>query len=223
MRRWGTILTALLLSGAILVPTAGCGKNSDESSSEKTFVNQETKEVIKSAEVEGGKVGEEVAYKDVTATLDHVYLSDYTFSENGSDIGLVFFEFTIQNNMDEDLSVDLMTHSFGMEVDGEGYPGLSIRGPHFIADQFGDDANVFFDPIPAGGTSTGYVCAEIPADFTEMQLSYFPCAGDLDWGKAFVYELQRSEMEPAPDPVVPFSQGEDDGDTVAVTEADAEQ
>ncbi len=219
----GRMLAALLISGAMLLTAVGCGKKSNDESSQMTrsMANEGTKEVIKSADTAAGAVGELVEYKDVSATLDHVYLSDYTFIENGEEIGLVFFAFTIHNNMDEELSVDFMTNSFGMEVDGEGYPGLSIRGPRFLAYQFGDDTNVFFDPIPAGSTSTGYVCAEIPADFQTMQLSYFPRAGQLDWGLAFIYELDRTEMEPAPDPVTPFDQPSE-GTTAAGTETTAQ-
>ena len=73
------------------------------------------------------EVGKEVEAKGVSATLDKVYLSDHTFTEDEQELGLVFFQLTIHNNTDQDLATSFLSNSFAILADGEGYPGIDIR------------------------------------------------------------------------------------------------
>lgn len=102
------------------------------------------------------EVGKEVEAKGVSATLDKVYLSDHTFTEDEQELGLVFFQLTIHNNTDQDLATSFLSNSFAILADGEGYPGIDIRSNRFVMLQFGEDAESFNDPIPAGESRQGY-------------------------------------------------------------------
>ena len=106
--------------------------------------------------------------------MKKAYVSDYTFSENGSEIGLTFFEFEITNNSEDELAVDLLSQTFGLTVDGEAYPGVSIRSPRFIYKEFGDSGKTFDTAIQPGETRDGYICMEVPADFQSLRITYFP-------------------------------------------------
>lgn len=197
-----------LLGGVLLFSLGACGKDENTGSVRdvdgSVSATEPTTEATQKVETYDGKMGEQVSYGEVNATLEKAYLSDYTFTENGQEIGLTFFEFCIQNNGDEDLTVDMLSRTFGLEVDGEAYAGISIRGPRYIYMEFGDDGKTFDDPIAPGETRNGYVCMEVPADFQSLSIAYFPRAGFLDWDKAFVFSLDRSDLEPAPQPVEAF-------------------
>lgn len=206
MKNYAARMLSVLMGGVLLFSAAGCGKSSEGSvrDVEDGAVTTVTTHEPKKAELHSGVVGEEVSYKDVNATLEHAYLPSYTFTEDDKEIGLIFFQISIQNNGEEALTVDMLSRTFGIETDNEAYPGISVRGPRFICKQFGEDAEVFYDAIQPGETREGYVCVEVPAEFQKAKLMYFPRAGVLDWDEAFVFEIAREDMEPAPDPVEPF-------------------
>lgn len=73
--------------------------------------------------------------------------------------------------------MDLLSQTFGLTVDGEAYPGVSIRGPRFIYKEFGDSGKTFDTAIQPGETRDGYICMEVPADFQSLRITYFPRAG----------------------------------------------
>ena len=150
------------------------------------------------------EVGKEVEAKGVSATLDKVYLSDHTFTEDEQELGLVFFQLTIHNNTDQDLATSFLSNSFAILADGEGYPGIDIRSNRFVMLQFGEDAESFNDPIPAGESRQGYVGAELPADFSTVTFLYFPAAGLTDQSQCFTFDIAREAMEAAPEPVTTF-------------------
>ena len=199
----GKILS-LLIGGVLLLSAVGCGKEkigTVRSVEEGSTAAQTTTREPRKVELHTGVVGEEVNYKDVYATLEHVYLPDYSFTENEQEIGIIFFELSIENQGDEALCVDILSRTFGIETDGEAYPGVSVRGPRFIHKQFGEEASAFYDEIQPGETQTGFVCVEVPADFQVAKLMYFPRAGAMDWDEAYTFEVARTEMEAAPAPV----------------------
>ena len=132
----------LLLGSVLLLSMGACGKKDKTSARDVTdgssVTATQTTQVVREIKSHKGEIGEEMQYQDVDAVMKKAYVSDYTFSENGSEIGLTFFEFEITNNSEDELAVDLLSQTFGLTVDGEAYPGVSIRGPRFIYKEFGD-------------------------------------------------------------------------------------
>ena len=116
----------------------------------------------------------------------------------------VNFQLTIHNNTDQDLATSFLSNSFAILADGEGYPGIDIRSNRFVMLQFGEDAESFNDPIPAGESRQGYVGAELPADFSTVTFLYFPAAGLTDQSQCFTFDIAREDMEAAPEPVTKF-------------------
>lgn len=195
-----------LLSGAVMLFTAaGCGK---ESAGKVRVINdgtvETTAETVMEVDVQTAVIGEEFATDMVTATMDNVYLSAHTFVENDIEVGLLFFQLTVTNNSEEALSLNFLSQSFSIQADGEGYPGISLRGPRFIAQQFGEDAESFSESVQPGETRQGYVCVELPAGFQTAKLMYFPNASLVDWSKGFSFEITREDVQPAPEPVTPY-------------------
>ncbi len=105
---------------------------------------------------------------------------------------------------DQEVVADMLSRTFGLSADGEAYAGISIRGPRFIYRQFGEEGGTFDDPIQPGETRDGWICMEVPADFQTLRITYFPRAGFLDWDEAYLYDIDRSDMEAAPQPVEAF-------------------
>ena len=197
----------LLLSSALLLSLGACGKKKEKENSVRDVAEEtsaETTQEMRKVESQEGKIGEQVTDQEVVATLKKAYVSDYTFTENDQEIGLTFFEFEIQNNSDEELVADMLSRTFGLSADGEAYAGISIRGPRFIYRQFGEEGGTFDDPIQPGETRDGWICMEVPADFQTLRITYFPRAGFLDWDEAYLYDIDRSDMEAAPQPVEAF-------------------
>lgn len=193
-------ILALLAGAALLLTSVGCENSRSGNQSGTARVELKEKEV-QEVEFQTASVGEEVEAQQVSATLEHAYLSDYTFTEKGAEIGLTFFELTIHNNTEDELNTNFLNNCFAITVDGEGYAGISIRSIRFLKRQFGDDVVDFNEPIPAGETRTGYVCAEVPAEFLEIRFLYFPAACLADWSQCFTFDFTREAMEIAPAPV----------------------
>ncbi|MGN1404371.1 MAG: DUF4352 domain-containing protein [Ruminococcus sp.] len=200
-------MLSLLMGGVLLLTAAGCGNQGEGSirdvsdgTAETTVTTKEPRKV----EVQTGEVGEEVSVQDVYVTVDKAYLPSYTFTDDDQEIGIIFFLITIRNESDRSISANMLSRSYAIETDGEAYPGVTVRGTRFIYRQFGEGTEDFSDPIASGETRQGYICLEVPADFQVATLMYFPGAGVLDWSEAYTFKIPRSEMEPAPDPVMPF-------------------
>ena len=125
----------LLLGSVLLLSMGACGKKDKTSARDVTdgssVTATQTTQVVREIKSHKGEIGEEMQYQDVDAVMKKAYVSDYTFSENGSEIGLTFFEFEITNNSEDELAVDLLSQTFGLTVDGEASAfavrGLSIR------------------------------------------------------------------------------------------------
>lgn len=200
-------MLSLFMGGVLLLTAAGCGKKEEgrvrDLDGESAAVTETTKEPRK-VEVKTGEVGEEVSVQDVHVTVDKAYLPSYTFMDDDQELGLIFFQITIQNETDRSISANMLSRSYAIETDGEAFPGVTVRCSRFIYRQFGEGAEDFADPIEAGETRQGYICLEVPADFQVATLMYFPGAGVLDWTEAYTFEIPRADMEPAPDPVLPF-------------------
>ena len=164
----------LLLGSVLLLSMGACGKKDKTSARDVTdgssVTATQTTQVVREIKSHKGEIGEEMQYQDVDAVMKKAYVSDYTFSENGSEIGLTFFEFEITNNSEE----------------------------------FGDSGKTFDTAIQPGETRDGYICMEVPADFQSLRITYFPRAGFLDWDEAFLFDIDRSDMEAAPEPVEAF-------------------
>ena len=201
-RKWTQTLS-LVLGAVLLFAVPGCGKKevTGRDLADETDVATAVTEITNLYTAEKG---EEVSSKDITATLDHAYLSPYTFVDGDEKIGITFFQMTIHNGSDQKLIANSLSPSFGVVVDGEAYSGISVRGTRFISLQFGENAEMFNDPIEPGETRQGYVYLEVPADFKELTLYYYPAAGLVDWTDGYTYEMKREDMEPTPDPVTPF-------------------
>lgn len=190
-----------MLGTALVLTAVGCGNQSQGTVREAQQTEAATE---KPADLYHGSMGEEVTQSGVHATLDHAYLSSYTFNDGTQDLGVIFYQITITNDTEEDLSVNFMSNSFFMVADGEAFPYSGLRSARMITRQFGEDAEYFIDDIAPGETRQGYVYMELPADFEMSQLIYYPAAGIGDRSVAYSFEIAREDLEPAPDPVTPF-------------------
>ncbi len=197
-----------LLTGVVMLCTiAGCGKDKNGEGKIRVIENsmaETTEESIQEVDVKPGVMGEEFATDSVTATMDSVCMPAYTFKDNDKELSILFFQLTVTNHSDEALPLNFLSQSFSVQADGEAFAGITLRGPRFILLQFGEGAEAFADNIQPEETRQGYVCVEVPADFEHVKLMYYPNAGLIDWSQAFSFEMDRSDIQPAPDPVTPY-------------------
>ena len=94
-RKWTQTLS-LVLGAVLLFAVPGCGKKevTGRDLADETDVATAVTEITNLYTAEKG---EEVSSKDITATLDHAYLSPYTFADGDEKIGITFFQMTIHN------------------------------------------------------------------------------------------------------------------------------
>ena len=85
----------LLLGSVLMLSMGACGKKDKTSARDVTdgssVTATQTTQVVREIKSHKGEIGEEMQYQDVDAVMKKAYVSDYTFSENGSEIGLTFF------------------------------------------------------------------------------------------------------------------------------------
>lgn len=201
-------LCSLLLAIPFLLTAVGCGSQSEgtvRSVSDQTATEEATQQV---ATCFTAQLGEEVSQSGVRATLDHAYLSSYTFNDGEQDVGFIFYQITISNDTEESLSANFLSGTFYMVADGEAFACSGLRSGRMLTLQFGDDPEYFVDDIEPGEMRQGYVYMEVPADFEMAKLIYYPAAGIGDYSTAYSFELTHDEMEAAPDPVTPFEDAE---------------
>lgn len=110
-RKWTQTLS-LVLGAALLFAVPGCGKKevTGRDLADETDVATAVTEITNLYTAEKG---EEVSSKDITATLDHAYLSPYTFVDGDEKIGITFFQMTIHNGSDQKLIANSLSQSFG--------------------------------------------------------------------------------------------------------------
>lgn len=64
--------------------------------------------------------------------------------------------------------MDLLSQTFGLTVDGEAYPGVSIRSPRFIYKEFGDSGKTFdtaIQPEKPATAISAWKCRQISRAF----------------------------------------------------------
>jgi hypothetical protein len=200
---WNTVFS-LLLSGTILLSASGCGKSEKGTVRDVSDGTTETTVTTEPVSLHDGNVGEEFSSQEVYVTIDNAYLSDYTFTLESDERQLVFFQITIRNESEEDVSANILSHSYAIKADGALYDGVTIRCPRFVLKQFGEDVEDFTEDIAPGETRQGYLCMEVPSSFSNLTLLYYPAAGLLDWSDAYTFDFERSELQNAGDPVDEF-------------------
>lgn len=200
----------LLMSAALLL-LVGCGGGGTRRGTTRTRAHtgdssqtEETTEPRVTSLMEEVEPGIAAEQAGVEITVDHAYLTDYTFTESGTTVAVVFYEVTIANNAAESLDAGCLSDTFHGLADGEGYATNRLRSATYIARQFGTAANDFSDPIEPGTTTQGYVYLEYPADFEEVSIVFYPAAGFGDTTICYRVNFTRDELEAAPAPVSPL-------------------
>lgn len=209
MKKFGTKQCSLLLGIMLFLTAVGCGSQPQGTVRNASSEESATEATEQVAELFNADLGEEIDQSGVHATLDHAYLSPYTFHDGEQEIGIIFYQITITNDTEESLAANFLSNTFFMVADGEAFASSGLRSARMITLQFGEDAEYFMENIEPGETRQGYVYMEVPADFKTSRLIYYPAAGVGDRSVAYSFEIAREDLEPAPDPVTPFDEGEE--------------
>lgn len=186
-----TLAAALLLS-------SGCA-DKEESSDIQTAVTTIATTIFP------GEIGTEQTVDGATVTLNGVYSSSFENVRNGYPSDIIFFSFTVTNNTDAPIAANF-SQTCEMEIDGKPSEAFSAKAIASVYKQFGSDAEMFVEEIPAGKTVTGYIGAEMYRGYKEATLLYTPLAGgtsdNKDRSKLISYTFQPEELEYIGDPVV---------------------
>lgn len=151
-----------------------------------------------------GEIGTEQTVDGATVTLNGVYSSSFENVRNGYPSDIIFFSFTVTNNTDAPIAANF-SQTCEMEIDGKPSEAFSAKAIASVYKQFGSDAEMFVDEIPAGETVTGYIGAEMYRGYKEATLLYTPLAGgtsdNKDRSKLISYTFQPEDLEYIGDPV----------------------
>ena len=196
----------LVCSVAVLAAAVGCGKEesgtvrtADSSTADET--EETTQQIAERISVE---MGEAATLDDITMTVDHAYLTSYTFTSDSEEITIIFYQVTITNDTEQSISANYISNTFYGVADGVGFATTGLRSVKYITRQFGEDAEYFSDSIEPGETRQGYVYIEMPADFEEAMFIFYPGSGVSDYSIAYAVTTAREDLEEAPDPVSPL-------------------
>ncbi|MGN1225147.1 MAG: hypothetical protein ACI4TG_08625 [Ruminococcus sp.] len=152
-----------------------------------------------------GEIGTEQTVDGATVTLNGVYRSSFENVRNGYPSDIIFFSFTVTNNTDAPIAANF-SQTCEMEIDGKPSEVFSAKAISSVYKQFGSNAEMFVDEIPAGETVTGYIGAEMYRGYKEATLLYTPLAGgtsdNKDRSKLISYTFHPEDLEYIGDPVV---------------------
>ncbi|MDO4155386.1 MAG: hypothetical protein Q4D37_01230 [Oscillospiraceae bacterium] len=190
-----TLVAALLFS-------SGCAdKEDDGTKSNRTQAGMTTV----STTILPGEIGTEQTVDGAVVTLNGVYRSSFENVRNGYPSDIIFFSFTVTNNTDAPIAANF-SQTCEMEIDGEPSEVFSAKAISSVFKQFGSDAEMFVNEIPAGETVTGYIGAEMYRGYKEASLLYTPLAGgtsdNKDRSKLIRYTFHPEDLEYIGDPVV---------------------
>lgn len=190
-----TLVAALLFS-------SGCADKEDGGTkSSRTQAGMTTV----STTILPGEIGTEQTVDGAVVTLNGVYRSSFENVRNGYPSDIIFFSFTVTNHTDAPIAANF-SQTCEMEIDGEPSEVFSAKAISSVFKQFGSDAEMFVDEIPAGETVTGYIGAEMYRGYKEASLLYTPLAGgtsdNKDRSKLIRYTFHPEDLEYIGDPVV---------------------
>ncbi len=188
--------TAGLLICAVMMCTAaaGCNKNKDsvKANTSNTAATTATTRVTQT-----GKIGEPASMKDIEVTIDKLYRSEYYGSQDEVLTCIVFLEVTVTNNTKNEIDANMLT-SFEFEVDGKLHDSATLQAISSAKKQYGEDVDLFEDPIQPGETHSGIIAAELPHQFTEATLYFLPLGGgtgeNYDASSAIVYTFDNGDL-----------------------------
>ncbi len=165
------------MAGLLLLTAVACDDDAPESKNSLIIydgTHTEATTQVHFEEIEGF-FGESATYGDMTLTVTK---AEDPGIEMSSGKKAVFFEVTIDNGTQETVTTNYL-NNFTLTVDGTTYTAdqcFTIPVMKKLYDHYGCEA--FQDEIPAGGSFTGYLSAEVDPSFKELQLHYTPKTTD---------------------------------------------
>ncbi|MBO5226509.1 MAG: DUF4352 domain-containing protein [Ruminococcus sp.] len=143
-----------------------------------------------------GSVGNMIEMDGVEVTINGVYSSEYQGYVGDIPTRVVFLDVTVTNNTDDEIDTNMLT-SFEFEADGEYFDSATLYAISCAKKQYGDDVNMFTETIKPGNSQTGCISAELPENFTSIQLSFLPFGGadkNYDLSKAITYSFTKDDL-----------------------------
>jgi hypothetical protein len=182
-------LPLLLCSLALITAFTGCA--------DKESVKPASKEPVVTTRItQSGNVGEKAQIGGVEVTVNGAYSSEYTGAVNDIPTRVLFFDVTVTNNTEEDVNANMLT-SYEFEVDGEYFDSATLYAISCSKKQYGDDVNLFTETLKPGDSQTGYIAAEIPAEFQNLELFCLPLGGakeSYDPSQAITYSFTKYDL-----------------------------
>lgn len=160
-----------------MLTAVACEDNATESKNsliiyDSTYTEAPTQ--LQYEEIEGF-FGESSTYGDMTLTVTKAEDPGITMNDGKM---VVFFEVTIDNGSQDTVTTNYL-NNFSLTVDGKSFTAdqcFTIPVMKKLYDFYGCEA--FQEEIPAGGSFTGYLSAEVEPAFQELQLHYTPKTTD---------------------------------------------
>lgn len=188
----------LLCAAMVCMTAAGCNKEKDTvKPADKDYFPAATTAVTTRA-TQTGSIGEPASMKDMEVTISQLYRSEFYGSQDGVLSNIVFLDVTVTNNTDEEIDANMLT-SFEFHVDGAYHDSATLQAISSAKKQYGDDVEMFSEPVAPGETRTGIIAAELPDYFKEAALYFLPLGGGIgdtyDPSSAIVYTFERGDLQ----------------------------
>lgn len=188
----------LLCAAMVCMAAAGCNKEKDTvKPADKNDLPAVTTTATTRA-TQTGSIGEPASMKDMEVTISQLYKSEYYGSQDGTLSNIIFLDVTVTNNTDEEIDANMLT-SFEFHVDGILHDSATLQAISSAKKQYGDDVEMFTEPVEPGETRSGIIAAELPDNFGEAALYFLPLGGGIgdtyDPSSAIVYTFSKDDLQ----------------------------
>ena len=186
---------SLLCAASLMLTMAACKNNKNTVKQADGSDNVSAKTTTQITQV--GEVGEKTEMADVEIQINKIYRSEYLSSRDDSASNIIFLDVTIKNNTEEELEPNMLS-SFEFEVDGEPCDFATLFAINSAKKQFGNDVDLFSEPLRPTEARTGCVPAELPLEFGSATIKFLPLGGINSSGnasQAILYTFTPDDME----------------------------
>lgn len=186
---------SLLCAASLMLTMAACKNDKNTLKPADGSENMSVRTTTQVTQV--GEVGEKTEMADVEIQINKIYRSEYLSSRNNNASNIIFLDVTIKNNTEEELEPNMLS-SFEFEVDGEYYDFATLFALNSAKKQFGNDVDLFSEPLRPTEARTGCIPAELPQEFSSATVKFLPLGGINSSGnssQAILYTFTPDDME----------------------------
>ncbi len=213
----------LICAALVCMTAAGCNKEKNTVKPAGESDSPKVTAAVTTRVTQTGSIGEPASMKEIDVTINKLYRSEYYGSQDEVLSNIIFVDVTITNNTDEEIDANMLT-SFEFEIDGEYHDSATLQAISSAKKQYGNDVEMFAEPIQPSETRSGIIAAELPNHFSEATLYFLPMGGGIgdtyDPSSAIVYTFESGDLWTLAKPDSTDKAAEDNAETTETETAE---